>query len=62
MSLSALAHQLIAALDPDRHIEAAAEAAGTDDPTVEQVGRRPGTDRPRRPATAGRQTRICERS
>ena len=35
-SLSALAHQLIAALDPDRHIEAAA-AAGTDDPTVEQV-------------------------
>ena len=37
MSLSALAHQLVEALDPDRHIEAAAEAAGTDDPTVEQV-------------------------
>ena len=37
MSLSALAHQLVEALDPDRHVEAAAEAAGTDDPTVEQV-------------------------
>ena len=37
MSLSALAHQLVEVLDPDRHIEAAAEAAGTDDPTVEQV-------------------------
>ena len=37
MSLSTLAHQLIAALDPDRHVQAAAEAAGTDDPTVEQV-------------------------
>ena len=37
MSLSALAHQLVEALDPDRHIEAAAEAVGTDDPTVEQV-------------------------
>ena len=37
MSLSALAHQLVASLDPDRHVEAAAEAAGTDDPTVEQV-------------------------
>ena len=36
-SLSALAHQLVEALDPDRHVEAAAEAAGTDDPTVEQV-------------------------
>ena len=37
MSLSTLAHQLIEALDPDRHIKAAAEAAGTDDSTVEQV-------------------------
>jgi len=37
MSLSALAHQLVEALDPDRHIEAAAEAVGTDDPSVEQV-------------------------
>ena len=37
MSLSALAHQLVEALAPDRHIEAAAEAAGTDDPTPEQV-------------------------
>ena len=37
MSLRALAHQLVEALDPDRHIEAAAEAAGTDDPTPEQV-------------------------
>ena len=37
MNLSALAHQLVESLDPDRHIEAAAEAAGTDDPTVEQV-------------------------
>ena len=37
MSLSALAHQLVEALEPDQHIEAAAEAAGTDDPTVEQV-------------------------
>ena len=37
MSLSALAHQLIEALDPDRHVKAAAEAAGTDDPTDEQV-------------------------
>ena len=37
MSLSALARQLVESLDPDRHIEAAAEAAGTDDPTVEQV-------------------------
>ena len=37
MSLSTLAHQLVDALDPDRHIEAAAEAAGTDDPTVDQV-------------------------
>ena len=33
MSLSALAHQLVEALDPDRHLTAAAEAAGTDDPT-----------------------------
>ena len=37
MSLSALARQLVEALEPDRHIEAAAEATGTDDPTVEQV-------------------------
>ena len=37
MSLSALAHQLIEALDPDRHVEVAAEAAGIDDPTVEQI-------------------------
>ncbi len=37
MSLSSLAHQLVEALDPDRHVQAAAEAAGTDDPTVEQV-------------------------
>ena len=37
MSLSALAHQLVEALDPDRHITAAAEAAGTDDPTDEQI-------------------------
>ena len=37
MSLSALAHQLVEALDPDRHVQAAAEAAGTDDPTDEQV-------------------------
>ena len=37
MSLSALARQLVKALEPDRHIEAAAEATGTDDPTVEQV-------------------------
>ncbi len=37
MSLSALAHQLAEALDPDRHVEAAAEAAGTDDPTDEQI-------------------------
>ena len=37
MSLSALAHRLVEALDPDRHVQAAAEAAGTDDPTVEQV-------------------------
>ena len=36
-SLSTLAHQLVEALDPDRHITAAAEAAGTDDPTDEQV-------------------------
>ena len=55
MSLSTLAHQLIEALDPDRHIEAAAEAAGTDDPTVEQVAAARETDRPRRPAAAGRQ-------
>ena len=37
MSLSTLAHQLVESLDPDCHIAAAAEAAGTDDPTVEQV-------------------------
>ena len=37
MSLSALAHQLVEALDPDRHLQAAAEAAGTDDPTDEQI-------------------------
>ncbi len=37
LSLSALAHRLVDALDPDRHITAAAEAAGTDDPTDEQV-------------------------
>ncbi|MCY3806772.1 MAG: DEAD/DEAH box helicase family protein, partial [bacterium] len=37
MSLSALAHELVEALDPDRHLQAAAEAAGTDDPTPEQV-------------------------
>ena len=37
ISLGALAHRLVAALDPDRHVEAAAEAAGTDDPTVEQI-------------------------
>ena len=37
MSLRALAHRLVAALDPDRHIAAAAEAAGTDDPTDEQI-------------------------
>ena len=37
MSLSTLAHQLVEALDPDRHVQAAAGAAGTDDPTVEQV-------------------------
>ena len=37
LSLSALARQLVEALEPDRHIEAAAEATGTDDPTVEQV-------------------------
>ncbi len=36
-SLSALAHQLVEALDPDRHIEAAAEAAGTDDLTDDQI-------------------------
>ena len=54
MSLSALAHQLIEALDPDRHIEAAA-AAGTDDPTRRTGRRRPRADRPRRPAATGRQ-------
>ena len=37
MTLSTLAHQLVDALDPDRHIAAAAEAAGTDNPTPEQV-------------------------
>ncbi len=37
MSLSALAHQLVDALDPDRHLQAAAEAAGTDAPSTEQV-------------------------
>ena len=37
MGLSALARQLVEALDPDRHVQAAAEAAGTDDPTPEQV-------------------------
>ncbi len=37
MSLSELAHQLVESLDPDRHIEAAAKAAGTDDPAIEQV-------------------------
>ena len=37
MSLSALAHQLVEALDPDRHIATAADAAGTDDPTPEQI-------------------------
>ena len=37
MSLSALAPQLVKALDPDRHVQAAAEAAGTDDPTDEQI-------------------------
>ena len=37
VSISALAHRLVEALDPDRHIEATAEAAGTDYPTVEQV-------------------------
>ncbi len=37
MSLRALARQLVEALDPDRHIAAAAKAAGSDDPTPEQV-------------------------
>jgi len=37
MSISALAHRLVEALDPDRHAQAAAEAAGTDDPTPEQI-------------------------
>jgi len=37
MGLSVLAHRLVESLDPDRHVQAAAEAAGTDDPTVEQV-------------------------
>ena len=37
MRLSALARRLVEALDPDRHLQAAAEAAGTDDPTPEQV-------------------------
>ena len=37
MGLSALARRLVEALDPDRHVQAAADAAGTDDPTVAQV-------------------------
>ena len=38
MSLNALAHKLVESLDPDRHLTAAAaEAAGIDDPTDQQI-------------------------
>ena len=37
VSLGALARRLVDALDPDRHVEAADEAAGTDDPSDEQI-------------------------